>query len=185
MIKLNLVAGTALALTLGTTSFVPAFADHAPGHVNDISQADVNMGGTEAMVVAGIVTDIYNDVVTIKTADGKEAKLKISSIEQKRLGIEKGSPISAVVTEGDNDVWVTQKVEVLDDPSQISTVTTGTTTSRTTVTTTETTTQPAATTTTTQPAATTTTTTTTEMKVCWKPFQGYARVTGERSGQAG
>lgn len=159
MNKLTFLAGTSLALVLGAASFSPAIAEHP--HNLIIGQANTNMGTTEAMVVAGIVTDIYNDVVTIKMADGKEAKLKIAPIEQKRLGIVKDSPISAVVTEGENDVWVAQEVKLLDSADAI---TSATSTTRTITETTETveTTAPVRTTTTTTPVETTTTTTTTE-----------------------
>lgn len=158
MNKLTFLAGTSLALVLGAASFSPAIADHQ--HASLIAQANVDLGTTQGTAVAGIVTNIYNDIVTIKTADGTEAKLKIDPIEQKRLGIVKGSPIAAVVTEGDNGVWVAQEVKLLDSADAITNTSTSTTVVETTETV-HTTTHTPTTTTTTAPATTTTTTTTT------------------------
>ncbi|NEP60493.1 MAG: hypothetical protein F6K31_26405 [Symploca sp. SIO2G7] len=103
MLKLRVFTGTTLALLLSAGSGYSALAIE---NTQTTTQQPTNTQLAHAgdnVTISGIVTDIDDDVVTVRTIDGDTKRLLIPEDEQEELGIEVGDAVSGTAHDHDDD----------------------------------------------------------------------------------
>ncbi|MGB7441115.1 MAG: hypothetical protein WA919_08620 [Coleofasciculaceae cyanobacterium] len=112
MLKPQALAGASLAILVAGFFATPAFANPVskPAQEKLISQME-----SEEAVITGTIEEIVDDVVTVKTADDETQDIRISQIDQRRLGLEPGSRIMAqvVMMEG-QELPVVRAIRIVD-----------------------------------------------------------------------
>jgi hypothetical protein len=104
MLKLQVFTGTTLALLLSTGSMYPVLAaESAETTAQQPTTGKLLLAATR-QTISGVVTDIDDDVVTVRTADGDTKKLWIPEDTQEELGIEVGDAVSGTTDDPDDDI---------------------------------------------------------------------------------
>ncbi|NET60180.1 MAG: hypothetical protein F6K47_29765 [Symploca sp. SIO2E6] len=104
MLKLRVFTGTTLALLLSAGSGYSVLAiENTQTTTQQPSNTQLAHAG-DRVTISGIVTDIDDDVVTVRTTDGETKDLWISEDLQEELGIEVGDAVSGTTHDPDDDV---------------------------------------------------------------------------------
>ncbi len=105
MIKSKLLICSAIVLSLSTISLKSAIAED----INSVNQeqliSQMEMMGTKKLV--GQVTEIKEEVVTVKKEDGEIVKLKVPTQMQEEMDLQVGANIVAdLVGSQEGDLWL-------------------------------------------------------------------------------
>ena len=103
MLKLQVFTGTTLALLLSAGSGSVLAIENTQTTTQQPTNTQLAHAG-DRVTISGIVTDIDDDVVTVRTTDGDTKKLWIPEDEQEELGIEVGDAVSGTTHDPDDDV---------------------------------------------------------------------------------
>ncbi|NER24612.1 MAG: hypothetical protein F6J96_28705 [Symploca sp. SIO1C2] len=104
MLKLQVFTGTTLALLLSAVSGASVLAlENTQTTTQQPTNTQLAHAG-DRVTISGIVTDIDDDVVTVRTTDGDTKDLWISEDLQDELGIEVGDAVSGTTHDPDDDV---------------------------------------------------------------------------------
>ena len=104
MLKLQAFTGTTLALLLSAGSGYPVLAIESTQTTTQQPTNTQLAHAGDRVTVSGIVTDIDDDVVTVRTPDGDTKNLWIPEDLQEELGIEVGDAVSGTTHDPDDDI---------------------------------------------------------------------------------
>ncbi|NES23423.1 MAG: hypothetical protein F6K41_32025 [Symploca sp. SIO3E6] len=103
MLKLQVFTGTTLALLLSAGSGSVLAIENTQTTTQQPTNTQLAHAG-DRVTISGIVEDIDDDVVTVRTPDGDTKDLWISEDLQEELGIEIGDAVSGTTHKPNKDV---------------------------------------------------------------------------------